>query len=159
VKTASSGGLAIAEQRWPGPLYIDSSALAKIYLPATDSDKLDAALRSRRDLMVSDLAVTEIVSALARRRREGAVSPQIAARLQRAILHDLESGVYLRLGLSPAVHRDAERMLFSLEAVPLRAADALHLAIAIAASAASIVTFDRRMIAAALRLGLSPLPG
>ena len=53
-----------------GPLYCDASALAKLVLPETGSDELDAAVAGRDDLLVSDLAVTEVASALGRRVRE-----------------------------------------------------------------------------------------
>jgi hypothetical protein len=36
-------------------LYIDSTALAKLYLPEPDSDRLDNFLRSRWDLTISEL--------------------------------------------------------------------------------------------------------
>ena len=48
-----------------GGLYLDASALAKLYVTEPGSDVLDDALRGRGDLMVSDLAVTEVVSAFA----------------------------------------------------------------------------------------------
>lgn len=145
-------------ERLPGPVYLDSSALAKIYLPEPASDALDEALRSRRDLMVSDLAVTEVIAALARRRRERAISPPIAARLHRAILRDAESGMFLRLGLSTTVHREAERLMMGLDTVALRSADALHLALAVSASAATVVSFDKRLAEAAEWVGLFVAP-
>ena len=143
---------------WIGPIYLDASALVKLYLPEPESDALDAALQGREDLVVSDLAVTEVVSALARRRREGEVSAQDLARLHRKILADLDAEIFRRAHLLPEVHRQAERLLMSIDTIALRAADALHLALALASKAASIVTFDRRMAEAATRLALSPLP-
>ena len=143
---------------WAGPLYLDASALVKIYLPEPGSDELNAILEDRDDLMMSDLAVTEIISALARRRREGLLSSTVVARLRRAILADVEMGYFHRVDLIPAVHREAERLLLTIESIPLRAADSLHLALASAARAASVVTFDKRLAEAALRAGLSAVP-
>ena len=57
-----------------------------------------------------------------------------------------------------ATHREAERLLLVVQTVPLRAADALHLALAIAGDAASIVTFDRRLADAARSVGLAAFP-
>lgn len=139
---------------WPGPLYLDASALAKLYLPETGSADLDTALTGRRDIVVSDLCVTEIVSAVARRRREGAISPEAVARLHRRILSDVDAGLYRRVDLLPAVQREAERLLLIVEGTALRAADALHLALALASGAACVVTYDRRMAEAAPRVGL-----
>ncbi len=55
-------------------IYIDSSALAKLYVPEPESDALDAILRGRRDLLMSELAITELLSAVARKRREGVLT-------------------------------------------------------------------------------------
>ena len=141
-----------------GPLYLDASALIKLYLPESESDALNRVVEGRRDAIVSDLAVTEIVSSLCRRRREGAVSAQIVGRLRRQLLSHLESGVYRRVELFPEVHREAERLLVSIERVTLRAADALHLALALSGAAASLLTFDGRLANAARTLGLNVFP-
>ena len=148
---------ASAPDSWRGPLYLDASALAKLYLPEEGSDELDSRLAGRRDLLVSELAVTEIASAFARRRREGEVSEDAARALRNAILTDLDAEQFLRVELSSAAHREAERLLLSAS-VALRAADSLHLSLALLAGAAGVVTFDRVMIAAASPLGLTTLP-
>jgi predicted nucleic acid-binding protein len=137
-----------------GPVYCDASALVKLYLPEPGSDELNRALQGRRDLLASDLAVTEIISSIARRLRDGAVTADVAARLHRAILADFESGVYLVVDLVRDTHREAERLLLALKEVPLRAADALHLALATRAGAAAVLTFDNRLGEAARAVGL-----
>ncbi|MEO7273985.1 MAG: PIN domain-containing protein [Vicinamibacterales bacterium] len=55
--------------------------------------------------------------------------------------------------LTPPIHRRAERLLLSLP-IPLRALDALHLATALDAHAATVVTFDARVRQAAISQGL-----
>ena len=144
--------------RLAGPLYLDASALVKLYLPEPESDDLNRLLVGRLDAVVSDLAVTEIVSSLCRRRREGSVTTADVSSLQRALLGHIEAGVYRRVELIPAAHREAERLLISLRTVPLRAADALHLALALGAEAASLLTWDRRLGAAARAIGLGVFP-
>ncbi len=57
-----------------------------------------------------------------------------------------------------ATHGEPKRLLLAMQAVPLRAADALHVALAIAGDAASIVTFDRRLADAARSVGLAAFP-
>ena len=52
-----------------GPIYCDTSALLKLYFPEPRSADLTRVVEGRDDLLVSDLAVTEIVSALSRRVR------------------------------------------------------------------------------------------
>jgi predicted nucleic acid-binding protein len=108
--------------------------------------------------MVSDLAITEIVSAISRRRLEGSLPALSVLRLHRKILADIESGLYVRSELLPEVHREGERLLLAVEHVALRTADALHLAHASLSGASAIVTYDRRLADAAIRIGLNSLP-
>ena len=142
----------------PGPVYLDASALGKLYLPEPGSDELNAAIVGRRDVLVSELAVTEVVSSLCRRRRDGALTPGLVVRLQRAIRDDLAAGFFRRAELMPATHRKAERLLVSLDSIPLRAADALHLALALGEEAASVLTYDRRLGEACRAMGLAVFP-
>jgi predicted nucleic acid-binding protein len=136
------------------PLYLETSALAKIYVHEPDSDALDAALSGRRDLLISDLAVTELTSALARRVREGQVAAAAGRRIYNQLLRDVRAGEYRLLDLTSATHREAERLLLTLSRqTPLRAADSLHLAAAALADARALVTYDRQLHAAALALG------
>jgi predicted nucleic acid-binding protein len=60
--------------------------------------------------------------------------------------------------LTRDVHRRAEQLLLSLPETPLRAADAFHLALATSARAASLASFDARLVAAARAVGLAVYP-
>jgi predicted nucleic acid-binding protein len=142
----------------PGPLYCDTSALLKLHFPEPGSDELNRAMEGRVDLLLSDLAVTEAVSALARRLRQGTLGREVVRRAQHAILRRLDEGVYQRVELTRDVHRRAEHFLLALTATPLRAADALHLALAASAGAVSMVSFDTRLGAAARMIGLTTYP-
>jgi uncharacterized protein len=137
------------------PLYIDSSALAKLYVPEVDSDRLDAFLRGKVGLMISELAITEVLSAVARRKRDGQLKPELAIRIRDAVLADADSGSFVRLHLHPGVHGEAERLLLATATVPLRTVEALHLALAFSGAATHVLTFDRRMREAALQSGLN----
>jgi predicted nucleic acid-binding protein len=131
----------------------------KLYLPEHGSDDLNQLLEGRDDVLVADLAVTEIVAAIARRLRDGSMSREAARRLQHAVLARLDDGVYQRVELTRDVHRRAEHLLLTLRETPLRATDALHLALAASARAASLATFDGRLSAAARAGGLAIYPG
>lgn len=120
--------------------------------------ELNRILEGRRDVLVSDLAVTEVVSALARRLRDGGLKAEAARRMQDAIIAALDDGVYRRLELTRDVHRRAEQLLVTLTRTPLRAADALHLALAASARAATMASFDVRLSAAARAVGLTTCP-
>ena len=144
--------------RLPGPFYCDTSALLKLYLPESGSNEFNEVVEGRDDVLVSDLTVTEIVSAVARRLHQGSLTREIARRLQRAILERLDEGVYRRVELTRDVHRRAEHYLLTPRSTSLRAADALHLALATSARAASLATFDARLAAAARAGGLAVYP-
>ena len=158
MKTAATASKTAREAEPPGPLYCDASALVKLYVPESDSGDLNRRVEGRQDLLVSDLSITEIASSLGRRRRDGSLAAAVAVRLHRTLLKHVEQGLYRRVELVPATHRDAERLLLAEQAVPLRAADALHLALAISGDAASIMTFDRRLAEAARSVGLAAFP-
>lgn len=130
----------------------------KRYLPEPESEELATELEGRGDLIVSDLGFTEIVSAFARRRREGAVSPEALGRLHRAVLADLDAQLFTTLELTRETHRAAERLLVSAASVPLRAADALHLALAVDGGARSLATFDQHQRDAARAVGVLTYP-
>jgi len=61
------------------------------------SAELNRTVERREDVLVSDLAVTEVISALSRRLRQGAATPEVARRVQRAIIERLAYGVYQRV--------------------------------------------------------------
>ena len=132
--------------------------MLNLYLPEPGSDEFNEIVEGRDDVLVSDLAVTEIVSAAARRLRQGSLPREAARRLQHAILGRLDEGVYHRVELTREVHRRAEHLLLTLEDTPLRAADALHLALAATARAASLASFDARLVVAARAAGLAVYP-
>ena len=129
-----------------------------MYMPERGSDELNQTVEGRRDMVVSDLAVTESVSALTRLVRQGTITSEIARRVQHAILERLDGGEYQRVELTRDIHRRAEQFLLTLTSLPLRAADALHLALANEARAASMAVFDSRLTAAARSIGLAVYP-
>src|SRR6266853_1151786 len=136
-------------------VYIDASALAKLYVPEAESEGLDTFLRGRLGLMISELAITEVLSAVACRKREGELRPELANQIRGALLADADSGSFARLHLDPAVHREAERLLLATDSLPLRALDALHIALAFSGRATHVLTFDRRMREAAVQAGVN----
>lgn len=128
------------------PLYLDTSALVKVYLPESDSDAVEATLMGRTDIILSDLAVTELTAALARRAREGSLAWLDCQRIYQCVLRDLKEGEYRLQDMTAEVHREAERLLMVLgRQITLRAADALHVALASVAGARMLISFDRRM--------------
>ncbi len=108
-------------------------------------------------MLVWALAATEVVSALARKRREGALTGArfTGAKVRLAALE----GAWNEIAAWDSVRARARRLL---EAHTLTAADALHLAAALVAveersSGVGFVTYDARLAEAAKREGFSLL--
>lgn len=141
---------------WAEPMYLDASALVKLFVAEPESEALNQALAGAEDVIVSDLALTEMASALGRRSREGRLPPAESRRLQREA--EKLAAAYYRAELTPPIHRRAERLLLSSRDIPLRALDALHVAAALASNAATVVTYDPRLRAAAVSQGLFVVP-
>ena len=142
-------------QGWAEPVYLDASALVKLFVPEEESDALNRALSGLTDVIVSDLALTEMASAISRRTREERLTRAEARRLYREA-SKLQAASH-RAELTPPIHRRAERLMLSLT-MPLRTLDALHLATALDAEAATVVTFDPRLRDAAVSQGLFVAP-
>ena len=143
------------DERWAEPVYLDASALVKLFVPEPESDDLNRALAGLTDVIVSDLALTEMASALGRRVRERRLTRDNARRLYREASR-LHASSH-RAELTPPIHRRAERLMLSLT-TPLRALDALHLATALDVEAATVVTFDPRLRDGAGSQGLFVAP-
>jgi len=130
-------------------IFFDSSALAKRYLEEKGSDRVQVILSSTSALGVSVICVSEIISALCRRRRERRLSTQQYRDAKRALFSDLEDASVIGIG-EEVIARSVEL----LEHFPLRSADALHIACAAEWSAELFVSADERQARAARAHGL-----
>jgi predicted nucleic acid-binding protein len=140
-------------------LYLDTSALVKLYLAEEGSPVVRGAVQTARLVATSTLVYVEARAAFARRQREGGMSRQDHRRIQRDLERDWEH--YVRLQVSEPLVRSAARLA---ERERLRAHDALHLASALTLKqrlAAPVVfaCWDARLETAARRARLSVLPG
>ena len=141
---------------WAWPAYLDTSALVKLFVHESESDALNAELSATGEVVISDLSLTELASSLSRRVRERALTRAEAAQLF-AQAERLVPACRL-VEVTPPVHRRAARLLLTSGGVALRTLDALHLALALEADAATLVTFDDRLREAAGGLGLYVAP-
>jgi len=146
----------VRRQMWAGPIYLDASALVKLFVPEPGSDALNEALVGAEDVMISDLALTEMASALGRRLREGLLQLAESRRLYREA--EKLAALSHRVELTPPIHRRAERLLLTSHDIPLRALDALHVAAALDAEAATVVSYDPRLRSVAVSQGLFVAP-
>jgi predicted nucleic acid-binding protein len=133
--------------------FFDSSAFAKRYLEEAGSSAVEALCLAASDLAVCVICVPEILSALNRRVRERHILSSDYLLLKGHLLDDLRDAAIV--DLTPAVIAGTVEVL---EAAPLRAADAMHVAAALAWDADLFVSADHRQLAAARAAGLEVKP-
>lgn len=134
--------------------YVDTSALAKWYLPERGSEEVTALIQEHAPMSISSLTVVEMRSLLARRRREREIRPAFEAKVVAAFQGDIDQGHLVCHPVSDEPVREAAAILDRLRSVPLRTLDALHLALARHVAADTVLTADRVMATAARSLDL-----
>jgi predicted nucleic acid-binding protein len=137
----------------------DSSAIVPLVCRERESARCRAWLREDPVVVVWAMAATEVVSAIARKRREGALSARTVATARRRLT--LLEEAWSEVHELDAVRARARRLL---EIHPSSAADAMHLAAALVVteertSGFGFVTFDERLAEAAEREGFQAFSG
>lgn len=130
-------------------VFLDSSALTKRYVQEPGSDRLEEILFSASSLAVSIISLSEVVSALCRRRRERILSKQQYWKISQALFGDIEDTSVVNV-TDQVIARSVEL----LERWPLRSSDSLHIACAAEWVAELFVSADKRQCAAARGYGL-----
>jgi predicted nucleic acid-binding protein len=136
-------------------IYADTSALLKRYITEPASDRFDEFMLANDPLDISRLTVTEMRCALARRRRAGQITETIEAGAIRELRTDILNG---SLRLSPVDDShivEAYAIIESVPSLPLRALDAIHLAIARLIGTENFATADKTQADAAEALGFT----
>jgi predicted nucleic acid-binding protein len=135
--------------------FFDASAVVKRYVDETGSAQVRRLLVPG-EVIVSRLSEVEVGSSINRRMREGSLSGEQRDRILAALLDDLATWQVVEV--SPEVTSTALRLM---RTHPLRAAAAIQLASALVVDAnlrgplSEFVAFDRRLLDAALREGLT----
>lgn len=129
--------------------FFDSSAFAKRYIEEPGSETVDTLCMAATDLALSVVCIPEIISALNRRVRERSLSARQYKTANEALFADIHDAVIVNL--TPDVISTCTTVL---EASPVRAMDALHIACAIRWGAELFVSADGRQISAAKKAGL-----
>ena len=136
-------------------MYLDTSVLVPYYAPESLSLAAQRTVREDARPTVSDLVEVELFSALARKVRTREMLSPDAARIGQQFLDHLQAGLYTRLAVQRR-HYETAREWLARFTLPLRAADALHLALA-DAEGLRLATADRDLSRSARSLGLSVL--
>ena len=133
-------------------LYIDTCVLLAVLTPEVHSSAATSFLaQAQAPLAISSWSVTELHSALGLKVRSKALNQAQAEAILQGFERSLTPGLLL-LELEPQDFRNANACLRGW-ITTLRAADALHLAIA-SARGATLCSLDTPFVAAAKQLGL-----
>lgn len=130
-------------------VFLDSSALTKRYVAEAGSDEVDAILAGAEALGLCVICYPEIISALARYKRDRRITAAQYAAAKKAVAADVVDASVCNI--TPDVVGQAVAVI---ESGPARAMDALHIAAAQAWGADLFVSADQQQLKAAKRAGL-----
>lgn len=138
-------------------VYLDTSALLKLYVAELHTPEVKRAVQSSSQPASSTIAFVEAYSAFARRQREGGIDALLLDKARQEFTADWDS--FLQIELADSLLRRAADMA---QAFYLRAYDSVHLASAellLKETSEPVVfaCFDRRLNQAAAVLGLTLL--
>src|SRR5207302_9983331 len=134
-------------------MYIDTSLLVPYYCPEALSQAAERMLRGDPRPAVSDLVEVEFFSALARKVRVREMTAADATRTGEQFLDHLGTGLYARIAVQRR-HYEAARGWLARFTSPLRALDALHLALT-DVEGLRLATADRDLFRSARSLGVA----
>jgi len=143
----------------PAIRYLDTSFLMPLFVPEATSRPISEYLKSTDDgtLATGHWTRVEFCSVLARHRRMNLLTGQQSDDAE-AMFERMLSRLFIVLPTEVADY-EAAMGLLRTRSTSLRAADALHLAIARNHRAAAILTLDKTLIKEGRRLGLNIGPG
>jgi predicted nucleic acid-binding protein len=130
-------------------VFFDSSAFVKRYVREAGSDAVLQWCDQASEVLLSGIALPEIVSGFCRLQREGRITEPQYRQLKSLLLADVEDAAIC--DLTPMVLAQA---ISSLEANVLRGMDAIHIGSALVLEAELFVTSDQRQLVAAQSCGL-----
>jgi predicted nucleic acid-binding protein len=130
-------------------VFFDTSAFVKRYVREAGTDAVLQWCDQASEIILSGIALPEIISTFCRLQREGKITEMQYRQLKSLLMADIEDAA---LGdLTPVVMGQA---IWSLERNVLRAMDALHIGCAVALKADVFISADKRQLEAAARSGL-----
>ncbi|HEX3624466.1 MAG TPA: type II toxin-antitoxin system VapC family toxin [Verrucomicrobiae bacterium] len=136
-------------------LYFDTSYLVRLYTKDSGWEKVRA-LAITGSLSCCIHGQAETIAAFHRKFREGVLTRKELGTLLTEFNKDSNAGAFRWLPLSPAVvDRVGSTFARLPDAVPLRAADAIHLACSADAGFSRIYSNDTRLLTAASHFGLA----
>lgn len=129
--------------------FFDSSAFAKRYVDEPGSEAVESLCAAATELALSVVCIPELISAFNRRMREQILSSRQYEVAKESMSADIRDAAIVNL--TPQVITTCTTIL---EASPVRAMGALHIACAVQWGAELFVSADKGQVSAAKRAGL-----
>lgn len=124
-------------------VYLDTSVVVAYYVPEPLSTRVQAIYDALTAPAISELVELEFFAAVSLRLRVGDLERAQVEQIVRLFLRHLQGGWYTRVQLHAGHYRRAQGFIARFE-LPLKAPDALHLAVS-AAEGQQIITADRQL--------------
>lgn len=132
-------------------VFLDTSALAKRYIQEPGSEELEELfLSSASDVFVSTLSLPEFAAALGRKIRDREIDKRAATKAMKEFEQDWNN-LFIKVPVTESVALAASSLAIKY---PLKGADAVHLAAAIAAGVSLFVASDRQLIKMCAKLDI-----
>ncbi len=131
-------------------VFFDTSAFAKRYVDEQGSDKVAELCQQADTVVVSVICLPELISTLSRLVREKRLTKAAYRKLKADVMADLADVDICQI--APEVLASVVSLV---EAHPLRAMDAMHVACALACEPDVFVSADHRQLSAARKSGLN----
>lgn len=139
-------------------LFVDTSALAKLYVAEPDSDSFEAWFADAMPVAISLLATVEMASVLRKHVRTGRLALRDVAAIETDFQGDIAAGCLTVVDLPASTFHLARSLVATHSERGLRTLDALQLAAALQSGATTFVTADGKLAAAAAASGLHVVP-
>lgn len=138
-----------------GPAYIDTSALAKWYLPEPGSEEVEEFIGSRAPVGISLLTKVEMYSLVARRCRQGDLDAEAKGKVLATFEGDIVAGHLQLVPHTVEAFLAAGTLLGAYPEIALTTLDALHLATMVACGLVILATADIVMAQTAEKMGIA----
>ena len=140
-------------------IYLDTSSLTKAYVSERGSDDVRLMLEHTVEpICISTLSLVEFRCALARRTRALMLTEPDSQRIWASFEGDVDDGIFDVLPVDNDDLINARRLIDAVAPLPLKALDALHLAVVRRAherDGTRFITSDAQQAAAAAALGIA----
>jgi predicted nucleic acid-binding protein len=136
-------------------VYLDTSALIKLYVAEAFSTEVEQLVAEVDGLVISRLSMLEWHCAMSRRMRTGQISEDYFNLARTEFTRHLAENYFRIVPFDDTLLIDALRVLDGAQPIPLRTLDAIHLTAARNAGVARIATADRVMADAANKFNLA----